>query len=61
VDDSKIERMRMRAQQMRRAASMTHNPEIHDMLLKAADEADCDAAALEAEQHLPPMPLPPQS
>ena len=60
VDDSKIERMRGRARQMRRAASMTHNPEIHAILTKAADEAEADAAELEAALNQPPMPLPPQ-
>ena len=60
VDDSKIERMRGRARQMRRAASMTHNPEIHAILTKAADEAEADAAEIEAALNQPPMPLPPQ-
>lgn len=61
VDDSTVERMRGRARQMRRAAMMTHSPEIYAMLTKAADEADADAAELEAELNQPPMPLPPQS
>ena len=46
---------------MRRAASMTHNPEIYAMLMKAAEEADADAAEIEAALGQPPMPLPPQS
>jgi hypothetical protein len=61
VDDSKIERMRDRARQMRRAALMTHNPEILAILLKAADEADADATELEAALDKPQMQLPPQS
>ncbi len=40
---------------------MTHNPEIHDMLTKAADEAEADAAEIEASLDPPPIPLPPQS
>jgi hypothetical protein len=61
MDDSKIERIRGRAREMRRAASMSHHPEIIAMLRRAADEADADAAELEAEHRLPPQQLPPQS
>ena len=53
--------MRGRARQMRRAASMTHNPEIRAILTKAADEAEADAAEIEAALNQPPLPLPPQS
>ena len=52
--------MRDRARRMRRAASMTTNPEIFDILTKAADEAEDDAAQLEAGLH-PKQQLPPQS
>jgi hypothetical protein len=61
VDDSKIRRMRGRARQMRRAASLSHNREIIDILTKAADEAEADAAELEAELHRPENKLPPQA
>ena len=61
MDDSKIERMRGRAREMRRAASMSHNPEIVAILTRAADEADADAAELEAALHRPPQQLPPQA
>ena len=60
MDDTKIARMRERARQMRRAASMSTNREIWDILTRAADEADADAAELEAALHRPPQPLPPQ-
>lgn len=49
VDYSKIERMRNRAETMRRAASMSHNAEIVALLSRAAEEADADAAEMEAE------------
>jgi hypothetical protein len=60
MDDSKIERMRERAQRMRRAASLSHDPQIIAILSKAAGEADADAAEMEAElgrqiEHLPPQ------
>jgi hypothetical protein len=61
MDDSKIERMRERARQMRRAAAMSLNPEIHAILTSAADEADADAAEMEAELHRPAQQLPPQA
>jgi hypothetical protein len=60
MDDSAIRRMRERARQMRRAASMSTNPEIIEILTKAAAEAETDAAALEAELHRPTQQLPPQ-
>jgi len=46
---------------MRRAAGMAHNPEIFDILSKAADEAEADAAQIEAELKGPVQQLPPQS
>jgi hypothetical protein len=46
---------------MRRAAGMAHNPEIFEILARAADEADADAAAIEAELKGPAQQLPPQS
>ena len=54
--------MRRRAAQMRRAASLSHNREILELLTRAAAEAEADAAELEAELH-PQMKqqLPPQS
>lgn len=61
MDDSTVERMRNRARQMRRAASMAHNPEIFEILTKAADEAEADAAQIEAELNGPVQQLPPQS
>ncbi|MFL6741150.1 MAG: hypothetical protein ACJ8E3_05000 [Sphingomicrobium sp.] len=61
MDDSEVERMRERARQMRRAAGMTQNPEIIEILSKAANGADADAAALEAELDRPVPPLPPQT
>jgi F0F1-type ATP synthase membrane subunit b/b' len=61
MDDSHISRMRDRARQMRRAASMTTNPEIIDILSKAADQADADASQLEAELHPQVQQLPPQA
>jgi hypothetical protein len=61
MDDSHISRMRDRARQMRRAASMTNNPEIIEILSKAADQADADASQLEAELHQQVQQLPPQS
>lgn len=45
---------------MRRAASMSHNPEILQILTKAADEAEADADQIEAELH-PVQQLPPQT
>ena len=54
--------MRDRARRMRRAASMTANGEIIDILTKAADEADADAAQLDAELHPQiEQQLPPQA
>jgi hypothetical protein len=53
VEYSKIERMRKRAQEMRHAASMSHNREIIELLSRAADEAEADAAEMEAELHRP--------
>ena len=61
MDDSKIARMRERARQMRRAAAMSTNPEIHAILLAAANEADADAAEMEAERQRPTQELPPQT
>ena len=61
MDDSKIQRMRGRAQQMRRAAEMSHNPEIVEILTRAADEAEADAAELEAELQRSIQQLPPQA
>ena len=61
MDDSHIARMRDRARQMRRAASMSTNPEIVELLTKAADQADADAAQLEAELHRQVQPMPPQA
>jgi hypothetical protein len=61
MDDSQVERMRERARQMRRAAGMTHNPEIIEILCKVAREADADAAALEAELQLQVQRLPSQT
>jgi len=46
---------------MRRAASMTTNPEIIEILSKAADQADADASQLEAELHQQVQQLPPQA
>jgi hypothetical protein len=60
MDDVRINRMRARAHQMRRAASLTHNPEIIEILSKAADEAEADAAAMEAELQRNFQQLPPQ-
>jgi len=53
--------MRDRARQMRRAASMSANPEIIEILSKAADQAEADAAQLDAELHRQVQPLPPQA
>lgn len=61
VDDSTISRMRNRAASMRRAAAMSHNDEIFELLMKAADEAEADAAQLEAELHQQRQPMPPQA
>jgi hypothetical protein len=61
MDDSHIARMRERARQMRRAASMSTNPEIIEILSKAADQAEADAAQLDAELHRQVQPLPPQA
>lgn len=61
MDDVKIERIRNRARQMRRAASLAHNSEIIEILSKAADEADADAAEMEAELNRQVQQLPPQA
>jgi F0F1-type ATP synthase membrane subunit b/b' len=61
MDDSHVERMRERARQMRRAASMSANQEIIAILSRAADEADADAAQLEAELRKQVQQLPPQA
>jgi hypothetical protein len=53
--------MRDRAQQMRRVADMAHDPRIIELLLKMADEADADAAELEAELSPQIQQLPPQA
>ena len=46
---------------MRRAASMSHNPEIIALLTGAADEAETDAAEMEAELRGQAQQLPGQS
>jgi len=61
MDDSKIIRMRERARQMRRAAALSHSAEIVEILSKAADEADADAAELETELRQQIQKLPPQA
>jgi len=61
MDVSTIRRMRERAKQMRRAAALSHNPEIVEILSKAADEADADAAEMEAQLQRQVQPLPPQA
>ena len=45
---------------MRRAAALSHNPEIIEILSQAAEEADADAAELEAELNRDIQQLPPQ-
>jgi hypothetical protein len=44
--------MRERARQMRRIAGMAHDPTMIKMLLSLADEAEADAAQLEAQDHI---------
>lgn len=61
VNASRIQRMRDRAEQMRRAAGLTHNQEIIDLLTRAADQAETDAAEMEAELQRSTQPLPPQT
>jgi hypothetical protein len=61
MEYSKIERMRKRAREMRHAASMSHNPEIVELLSRAADEAEADAAEIEAELQRQTQSLPPQT
>ena len=64
MDDTKVSRMRDRARQMRRAAGMSHDPRIIEILLTAANEAETDADELEAELRNQPrndIPLPPQT
>lgn len=56
-----ISRMRNRAAQMRRAAAMSHNREIFDLLMKAAEEAEADVGELEVELCNLRMPMPPQT
>jgi len=43
------------------AAALSHNPEIIEILSQAAEEADADAAELEAELNRDIQQLPPQS
>ena len=59
MDDSPIARMRERARQMRRIAEMAHNPEIIEIVLKMAAEAEADAAELEASQPQMIVSIPP--
>jgi DNA-directed RNA polymerase specialized sigma24 family protein len=61
MDNIKIDRMRERARQMRRAAAMSHNSEIIQILSMAADEAEADAAEMELELRRQIQDLPPQS
>lgn len=49
MGDSQITRIRERAGQMRRIAEMAHDRKMIEMLLKMADEAEADAAALQGE------------
>jgi hypothetical protein len=61
VADSQIARIRERAVQMRRIAEMAHDPKMIEMLLKMANEAEADAAALQGELVEVQVPPPQQS
>jgi hypothetical protein len=48
VDEPVIDRMRARARQLRRMASMAHDRQMIEMLLKMAEEVTADADRLQA-------------
>jgi len=49
VEEKPIDRMRARAQHLRRIAGMTHDPRLTEVLLNMAAEVETDADRLEAQ------------
>jgi hypothetical protein len=47
MDHAPIQRMRERAQQLRRMAALAHDRSMIELMLKLADEVEADAARLE--------------
>lgn len=61
MDDSLVSRMRDRAKRLRKVATMAHDPEIIEIVLKAVAEIEADICKLENEGepiiiHLEPPP-----